>query len=133
MRILMTGTTISVADASGPSSPTTTWRSSTPPRATPWLRVNMVSTVDGSATGEGGRSGSINNEADERVFHILRGLADAIIVGAGTARAEGYGPADPPLVLVSRSGRRAGQAAWRRTRCGADGDRGGRRAPRRGA
>ena len=54
----------------------------------------MVSTVDGSATGEGGRSGTINNEADERVFHILRGLADAIIVGAGTARAEGYGPAD---------------------------------------
>ena len=69
----------------------------------PWLRINMVSTVDGSATGEGGLSGAINNEADERVFRILRGLADAIIVGAGTARAEGYGPADRPLVLVSRS------------------------------
>ena len=73
--------------------------------ATPWLRANMVSTLDGAATGETGRSGSINNEVDQRVFGILRGLADAILVGAGTAEAEGYGPADKPLVLVSRSGR----------------------------
>lgn len=70
----------------------------------PWLRVNMVSTVDGSATGADGRSGSINNAADHRVFHTLRGLADAILVGAGTARAERYGTADVPIVLVSRHG-----------------------------
>lgn len=69
---------------------------------TPWLRVNMVSTVDGSATGESGRSGSINNEADHRVFGLLRSMADVIVVGAGTARAEEYGPADTPIVLVSR-------------------------------
>jgi riboflavin biosynthesis pyrimidine reductase len=70
--------------------------------ATPWLRVNMVSTVDGSATGESGRSGSINNAADKRVFDTLRRWADVIVVGAGTARAEGYGPAGAPIVLVSR-------------------------------
>jgi riboflavin biosynthesis pyrimidine reductase len=69
---------------------------------TPWLRVNMVSTVDGAATGESGKSGSINNAADKRVFDTLRGLADAIVVGAGTARTEGYGPVDTPIVLVSR-------------------------------
>jgi riboflavin biosynthesis pyrimidine reductase len=69
---------------------------------TPWLRVNMVSTVDGSATGGSGLTGSINNEADKRVFHLLRRLADAIVVGAGTARAEGYRPTDRPIVLVSR-------------------------------
>ncbi|MGZ4455967.1 MAG: dihydrofolate reductase family protein [Nocardioides sp.] len=68
----------------------------------PWLRVNMVSTIDGSATGDSGRSGSINNAADKRVFDLLRGLADAIVVGAGTARAEGYAPTDRPTVLVSR-------------------------------
>jgi len=68
----------------------------------PWLRVNMISTLDGSATGEDGRSGSINNAVDKRVFDTLRGLADAIVVGAGTARAEGYGPADRPIVIVSR-------------------------------
>jgi riboflavin biosynthesis pyrimidine reductase len=69
---------------------------------TPWLRANMVTTVDGSATGPGGRSGSINNEPDHRVFATLRGLADGILVGAGTAATEGYGPADRPLVLVTR-------------------------------
>jgi riboflavin biosynthesis pyrimidine reductase len=75
-----------------------------PPR-TSWWRVNMVSTVDGSATGATGRSGSINDAADKRVFDTLRGMADAILVGAGTARTEGYGPAAVPIVLVSRSGR----------------------------
>jgi riboflavin biosynthesis pyrimidine reductase len=74
------------------------------PARTSWWRINMVSTVDGSATGESGRSGSINNGADKRVFDTLRGLADAIVVGAGTARDEGYGPADVPVVLVSRRG-----------------------------
>lgn len=69
---------------------------------TPWLRVNMVSTLDGAATGSDGRSGSINDPLDREVFGVLRGLADAVIVGAGTARAEDYGPADVPLVLVSR-------------------------------
>ena len=73
--------------------------------STPWLRANMVSTLDGAATGETGRSGSINNEVDKRVFDTLRDLADAILVGAGTAEAEGYRPADRPIVLVSRSGR----------------------------
>jgi riboflavin biosynthesis pyrimidine reductase len=74
------------------------------PPTTPWLRVNMVSTVDGAATGADGRSGSINNEADGLVFHLLRELADVIVVGAGTARAEGYRPAGKPIALVSRSG-----------------------------
>jgi riboflavin biosynthesis pyrimidine reductase len=75
-----------------------------PPR-TPWLRVNMVSTVDGAATGASGLTGSINNPADKRVFHLLRSTSDAIVVGAGTARAERYGPAVAPIVLVSRAGK----------------------------
>jgi len=69
---------------------------------TPWLRANMIATLDGAASGESGKSGSINNAPDKRVFDTLRGLADAIIVGAGTARTEGYGPVDTPIVLVSR-------------------------------
>lgn len=73
--------------------------------ALPWLRVNMVSTIDGSATGSTGVTGSINNEPDHRVFHLLRSMADAIVVGAGTARAEGYAPTDRPTVLVSRGAR----------------------------
>ena len=70
----------------------------------PWLRVNMISTVDGAATGPDGRSGGINNAADKRVFDTLRRLCDAVVVGAGTARDEGYRPFTKPLVLVSRSG-----------------------------
>ena len=70
----------------------------------PWLRANMVATVDGSAQGADGRTGTINNEVDHEVFQRLRATADAILVGAGTARAEGYGPVGTPIVVVSRSG-----------------------------
>lgn len=75
-----------------------------PPR-TPWLRLNMVATADGSATGSGGRSGSINTPPDHRVFTALRRAADLVLVGAGTAEAEGYGEAEVPLALVSRRAR----------------------------
>ena len=70
----------------------------------PWLRVNMISTLDGAATGEDGKSGGINNEADHRVFESLRRLCDVVLVGAGTARVEGYRDLSQPLVLVSRRG-----------------------------
>jgi riboflavin biosynthesis pyrimidine reductase len=69
----------------------------------PWLRVNMVSTVDGSAQGADGLSGSINNAADKVVFDELRVGADAVVVGAGTVRAEGYGPLGKPFVVVGSS------------------------------
>ncbi|RNL80498.1 pyrimidine reductase family protein [Nocardioides marmorisolisilvae] len=70
----------------------------------PWLRVNMVSTLDGAANGESGKSGSINNEVDKLVFHALRAQCDAVLVGAGTARTENYREAAVPLVLVSHQG-----------------------------
>jgi riboflavin biosynthesis pyrimidine reductase len=69
---------------------------------TPWLRVNMVSSVDGAATGASGKSGSINNAADKVVFDLVRELSDAVVVGAGTLRVEGYRPFGKPLVAVSR-------------------------------
>jgi riboflavin biosynthesis pyrimidine reductase len=71
----------------------------------PWLRANMISTVDGAGTGADGLTGSINNAADHRVFQALRGLADAVLVGAGTAVAEGYRPEDIPVAVVTRRGR----------------------------
>ncbi len=74
-----------------------------PPR-TPWLRLNFVSTVDGAVHGEDGRSKSINNEADGRVFRTLRWLADVVVVGAGTVRTEEYEPNPKPLVVVTRQG-----------------------------
>ncbi len=68
-----------------------------------WVRANMVATLDGGATGADGRSGSINGAADHRVFDVLRSLADVILVGAGTARAERYrGPRTPEALLPAR-------------------------------
>ncbi|WP_079249381.1 pyrimidine reductase family protein [Streptomyces sp. IMTB 2501] len=58
----------------------------------PWLRANMVSTLDGAAQHEG-RSQPISSAADMRIFGTLRALADVIVVGAETVRQEAYRPA----------------------------------------
>jgi riboflavin biosynthesis pyrimidine reductase len=58
-------------------------------RAARSLRMNFVSSVDGAATA-GGLSAGLSGAADKRVFDILRRLCDAVLVGAGTVRAEGY-------------------------------------------
>lgn len=87
----------------------------------PWLRLDMVTAADGAATDPRGYSGGLGGEGDWQVFLTLRAQAHAVLVGAGTARHEGYGPvrlrrelaqarerdlglADPPgLVIVSGS------------------------------
>ncbi|WP_369249876.1 pyrimidine reductase family protein [Streptomyces sp. R41] len=63
-----------------------------PDRREPWLRGNMVSTLDGAAQHDG-RSQPISSATDMRIFGVLRGLADVVIVGAETVRQEGYRPA----------------------------------------
>lgn len=84
----------------------------------PWLMAVMVGSADGAASIDG-LSGSLGGEGDRRMFHAIRSLADVILVGAGTARSEGYrspreGPGSslrtgagqrtsPRLALVSRS------------------------------
>lgn len=56
-----------------------------------WLRANMVSSVDGAAQAGDGLSAGLSGPPDRAVFRVLRGLADVVLVGAGTVRAEGYG------------------------------------------
>ena len=56
----------------------------------PYTMLNMTSTVDGRAS-IGGRSSAIGNRADRELFHALRASVDAVMVGAGTVRVEGYG------------------------------------------
>jgi len=60
-----------------------------PDEGTPWVRANMVASLDGSAVKDG-RSGGLGGPADREVFGVLRSLCDAVLVGAGTARTEGY-------------------------------------------
>jgi len=82
-----------------------------------WVRANMVASVDGAITVDG-RSAGLSGAADRLVFSILRSLADVIVVGASTVRAERYGrakvaniwpqlragrPAAPPLAVVTKS------------------------------
>ncbi|MBT1621969.1 dihydrofolate reductase family protein [Curtobacterium flaccumfaciens pv. oortii] len=69
----------------------------------PWLRVNFVATLDGSASAAG-VSGALGGPDDLRVFDLLRRVADVVLVAAGTVRDEGYGP----MVLHDAD------VAWRR-------------------
>jgi riboflavin biosynthesis pyrimidine reductase len=71
----------------------------------PWLRANMVSSVDGAASLAGVTKG-LSSAADRRVFALLRTLADVIVVGAATVRAEKYKPVrQPELWPDLRAGR----------------------------
>ncbi len=78
------------------------------PSGRPWLLVNMISSLDGAITIEG-RSGALGRPADKALFFALRAVGDVVLAGAGTVRAEGYGPARPSS--AQRAARRArGQA-----------------------
>lgn len=55
----------------------------------PYLLTNFATTVDGHAAIEG-RSGSIGSETDTAMLIGLRCTAEALMVGAGTLRAERY-------------------------------------------
>lgn len=58
------------------------------------IRANFIASVDG-AVSAGGVSRGLQTDGDNRVFAALRDLADVVLVGSGTARAEKYGPVVP--------------------------------------
>lgn len=83
----------------------------------PWLRANMVSSVDGAASLKGASAG-LSSDTDRRLFALLRTLSDVIVVGAATVRTERYKPArfneawsglragrtpTPPIAVITRS------------------------------
>jgi riboflavin-specific deaminase-like protein len=90
-----------------------------PDRAHPSVRLNFVTSLDGAVEVDGYSKG-LSGEADVRVFGLLRMHSDAVMVGAGTLRHEGYHalrldearrswrreqglPVHPTLVIVSAS------------------------------
>ena len=60
------------------------------PEGRPYLGLNMVASLDGKATLDW-RTKGLSSDIDRRLFHHLRTQADAVMVGAGTAREERYG------------------------------------------
>ncbi len=94
----------------------------------PSLRAGFVLSADGAIAVDG-RSAALSSAADKAVFRALRTVTDAVLVGAGTARGEDYGPvrhspaaaawradhdrtAQTTLVVISRSGRVSPQARF---------------------
>jgi 5-amino-6-(5-phosphoribosylamino)uracil reductase len=92
-----------------------------PNRDGTWLRANFIASVDGGATADG-KTDTLAAPGDRLIFHLLRELADVIVVGAGTVRIEGYSGAHlgvaqrqrrqargqsevPQLAIVTKSGR----------------------------
>jgi riboflavin biosynthesis pyrimidine reductase len=88
------------------------------PADRPFVFVNFVATLDGRAA-VGGRTEALGDDADLEMLLELRVLADAVLIGSGTLRAEGYArlvaseerrahraaaglAPDPPAVLISR-------------------------------
>ncbi|MGN6218838.1 MAG: pyrimidine reductase family protein [Microbacterium sp.] len=61
-----------------------------PDREATRVRMNFVSSADGAVT-LGGRSGALGGGTDRALMQVLRAMADVVLVGAGTVRAEGYG------------------------------------------
>jgi riboflavin-specific deaminase-like protein len=72
----------------------------------PYVFTNFAETVDGHAT-IAGRSGKIGSETDTQILMALRACSDAVLVGAGTIRAERYGcllPAEEARAARQRRG-----------------------------
>jgi riboflavin biosynthesis pyrimidine reductase len=67
----------------------------TPAPGVPHVRANFVASADGAAEVDG-RSGALGGPGDRQIFRTLRWLSDIVLVGAGTARTEDYGPVIVP-------------------------------------
>lgn len=75
----------------------------------PYVVSNFAVTVDGRATIEG-RAGPIGSRTDMEVLHLLRTQVDAVMIGAGTMRAECYGRLVPDPELRALRERAEGLA-----------------------
>ena len=72
----------------------------------PFVAVNFAATVDGRAS-IGGVSGPIGSKTDTAMLAGLRTRFDAVMIGAGTMRAERYAGLEKRLIVVE-----SGQGEW---------------------
>ena len=79
-----------------------------PPRAE-WLRLNLIATVTGGASGSDGTSETLTNPVDRRILGVIRQLSDVVLIGAQSLRAETYlHPRRSRLAVVTMSGELGG-------------------------
>lgn len=75
------------------------------PPAAEWLRLNLITSVTGAASGSDGTSETLTNPADRRILGVIRELADVVLIGAESVRAEGYQqPRRSRIAIVTASG-----------------------------
>lgn len=69
------------------------------------VRLNMITSLTGSATGSDGTSNTLTNRADRKILGVIRRQADVVVVGAQSVRTEGYiVPKHARLAVVTTSG-----------------------------
>ncbi|GAA2014589.1 RibD family protein [Microbacterium ulmi] len=74
-----------------------------------YVRLNMITSLTGSASGADGTSETLTNRVDRRILGVIRAEADVVLVGAQSVRAEGYVvPRSVRLAIVTSSGDLAG-------------------------
>lgn len=74
-----------------------------------WLRLNLITSVNGSAAGSDGTSESLTNRADRALLGVIRNQSDVVLVGAASVRAEGYRvPRRARLAILTASGELSG-------------------------
>lgn len=72
----------------------------------PFVRLNMVTTLTGAASGADGTSDTLTSRVDRTILGVIRRQSQVVVVGAASVRAEGYiVPRTAHLAVVSRSGR----------------------------
>jgi riboflavin biosynthesis pyrimidine reductase len=93
----------------------------------PYVLLNMIASLDGRGA-LNGATRDLGHPADRALFHRLRTICDAVLVGAGTVRREGYRELirdpelhaarearglerEPRLAVVSGSGEGLGESA----------------------
>lgn len=75
------------------------------PKPAVGIRINLVMTIDGRLAGGDGTSESLSSRTDRMILGVIRESAGAVLVGAGTVRAEGYRlPSRAPLAVITASG-----------------------------
>ena len=74
----------------------------TAPEGRPWITMVMIASLD-DAVEIDGVSGGLGGPADHERFIAARRLADGILVGAGTVRAEDYRPTKVPVAVITGS------------------------------